>query len=377
MSSNGKTKAAWDSMPGFKESVPGLLAIVIIAIFCQLPGLPWPVTLHHLLQYIDNILPPINGRGLFIDLLHFNYVVICLIVGILIRNVIGVPKSWEKGLTYYSIFLHAGIIMLGSQYLLRDMAKLGGTTIVIMVVFVFGGCALMVFVGRLFKLEPSLTGILAAGIGACGVTAAVATAPMVRAKNEQITYAIACSVSFGLICLVGLPPLARALGIDQYSFGVLSATGVPNTAQVIATGYMYGFEAGKVAGFVNIGRIVLIPAAAMWIYFLSMTSDIVGSEKISIVKTITEKFPIYVLGFIFVWILNCFHLFPKPAVFAMDKVMIWFFSLSFVGLGMQTNLRDVWRAGIMGMVVGYIIGAIKLAAAIWVIVLAMKYGFMV
>lgn len=373
----GSTKqSVWSIMPGFRESYPGILALIIIAVFCELPGLPWPITIHHLLQYIDHVLPPIYGKGLFIDLLHFNYVVISLAVGIIIRNVFGVPKSWEKGLSYYSVFLHAGIIMLGSQYLLRDMAKLGPMTILIMVVFVFGTCGFMVFLGRLFKLDASLSGILSASIGMCGVTAAVATAPMVRAKSDQITYAIACSVSFGIFCLIGLPALARILEITPYSFGVLSATGVPNSAQVIATGFMYGFESGKVAGFVNIGRIVLIPAGALFIYFMTMTADIVGSEKINIWKTVKEKFPIYVLGFVFIWTLNCFHLFPKPAVFAMEKVMIWFFSLSFVGLGLQTNLADVRRAGIKGAVVAYIGGGIKLGLALLVIVILMKKGLL-
>jgi uncharacterized integral membrane protein (TIGR00698 family) len=371
-----KKPSMWATLPSFHESYPGLLALIIIAVFCGLPGLPWPVTIKHLLEYIDEVLPPIYGKGLFTDLLHFNYVVISLVAGILIRNVIGVPKSWEKGLSYYSVFLHAAIIMLGSQYLLRDMVKLGSLTVIIMVVFVFGSCSLLIWLGRLFKLDDSLCGILAAGFGMCGVTAAVATAPLVRARSEQITYAIAASVSFGIFCLIGLPAIGRLLTITQYSFGVVSATGVPNSAQVIATGFMYGFEAGKVSGFVNIGRIVLIPAGALFIYFFTMTRDVLSSEKINILQTVKEKFPIYVVGFIIVWLANCLHLFPKPAVFAMEKVMIWFFSLSFVGLGLQTKLSDVRKAGIKGAIVGYMAGAIKLILALVVIVFLMKQGYL-
>jgi len=210
----------------------------------------------------------------------------------------------------------------------------------------------------------------------CGVTAAVATAPMIRAKTEQITYAIAATVSFGIFCLIGLPALGRLLGITQYSFGVISATGVPNSAQVIATGFMYGFEAGKVAGFVNIGRIVLIPAGALFIYFFTMTRDVLSAEKINILQVIRERFPIYVLGFIVVWLANCMHLFPKPAVFAMEKVMIWFFSLSFVGLGLQTKLSDVRKAGIRGAIVAYIAGTIKLILAVAVVVYLMRHGYL-
>jgi len=371
---NRKKPTMLSVLPGFRESWPGLLAIIIIALFCELPGLPWPFTIHNLLGYIDHILPPIQGRGLFLDLLHFNYVVICLVAGIIIRNVFGVPKSWEAGLSYYSVFLHAGIIMLGSQYLLRDMVKLGGLTILIMTVFVFGTAAFFIFLTRLFKLDESLAGVLNAGFSMCGVTALVATAPMVRAKNEQITYAIAASVSFGIICMIVLPPVARMFEVTQNSFGVISATGVPNSAQVIASGFMYGFEAGKVAGFVNIGRIVLIPAGALFIYFFTMTKDVLGSEKISILQTVKEKFPVYVIGFVIVWGANCMHLFPKPAVFAMEKVMVWLFSLSFVGLGLQTKLGDVKKAGVKGLIVGYLGGSVKLILALVVIIALMKYG---
>jgi uncharacterized integral membrane protein (TIGR00698 family) len=370
----GKGTSMWSVLPGFRESWPGLLAIIVIALFCELPGLPWPFTVHKLLGYIDHVLPPIQGRGLFIDLLHFNYVVICLAAGIIIRNVFGVPKRWEIGLSYYSVFLHAGIIMLGSQYLLRDMVKLGSLTVIIMVVFVFGTAAFFVFLSRLFKLDDSLAGILSAGFSMCGVTALVATAPMVRAKNEQITYAIAATVSFGILCMIILPPIARMFEVTQFSFGVISATGVPNSAQVIASGFMYGFDAGKVAGFVNIGRIVLIPAGALFIYFFTMTREVLGSEKINVWQTVKEKFPVYVIGFVIVWGANCMHLFPKPAVFAMEKVMIWLFSLSFVGLGLQTKLSDVRKAGVKGLIAGYLGGSVKLLLALFVIIALMNYG---
>jgi uncharacterized integral membrane protein (TIGR00698 family) len=372
----GEKTSMWSVLPGFRESWPGLLAIIVIALFCELPGLQWPFTVHKLLAYIDHVLPPIQGRGLFIDLLHFNYVVICLAAGIIIRNVFGVPKSWEAGLSYYSVFLHAGIILLGSQYLLRDMVKLGGLTVVIMVVFVFGTASFFVLLSRMFKLDDSLAGVLSAGFSMCGVTALVATAPMVRAKNEQITYAIAATVSFGILCVITLPPIARIFEVTQFSFGVITATGVPNSAQVIASGFMYGFEAGKVAGFVNIGRIVLIPAGALFIYFFTMTREILGAEKIRIWETVKEKFPIYVIGFVIVWGANCMHLFPKPAVFAMERVMIWLFSLSFVGLGLQTTLSDVRKAGVKGLIAGYIGGSVKLLLALLVVIALMNYGLL-
>ncbi len=48
---DSQNQSVWSIMPGFRESYPGILALIIIAIFCELPGLPWPITVHHLLLH--------------------------------------------------------------------------------------------------------------------------------------------------------------------------------------------------------------------------------------------------------------------------------------------------------------------------------------
>ena len=57
------------------------------------------------------------------------------------------------------------------------------------------------------------------------------------------------------------------------AFGLLAAAGVPNSNQVIATGFNFSFEAGKVSGFTNIGRLVLIPAGVLFIYFMTLGKE--------------------------------------------------------------------------------------------------------
>jgi uncharacterized integral membrane protein (TIGR00698 family) len=370
-----KSCSVWTSLPGLRESSPGLLAIVIIALFCGLPGVSWLPNIEDFLRYIDQVLPPIYGKGLFLDLLHFNYVVIALVVGMLIRNMIGVPKSWEPGLSYSAVFMNTGIIMLGSQYMLRDLVKLGAQSITIMVIMVFGTAALGILLGRFFKIGDRLTALLAAAFSMCGVSAVVAIAPMVRAKSEEVAYAIACLVSFGIFCLFILPVIGRLLEMSHYSFGILSATGVPNSAQVIATGFNFSFEAGKVAGFANIGRIVLIPAGVLFVYSFALAKELKG-EEISYWEVIKEKFPVFVFGFIIVWVANCMHLWPQPATVAMEKVMTWFFTFCFVGIGLQTKFSDMKKAGVKGILVGYGAGILKVLISLALIMIATKIGFL-
>lgn len=369
-----KKVSMWSALPSFKESAPGLLAMFIISMFCGLPGIPWPFTVHNFLAYIDQVLPPIYGKGLFIDLLHFNYVVIGLVVGMVIRNAIGVPKKWEPGISFTAVMMNAGIIMIGSQYMLRDLVKLGAQSITLMTIFVLGTAGIVILLCKWIGIGNRLTGLLAAGFSMCGVSAVVAIAPMVKARTDQVAYAIASLITFGVACLFIVPWIGHFVNIPEYAFGIWSATGVPNSAQVIATGFNYGFEAGKVAGFANIGRIVLIPVGVLFIYFFTFTAEF-KKEKISLVQVIKEKFPLFVLGFVAVWVLNCFHLFPLPARHAMEAVMAWFFTLCFVGIGMQTNFADVKSAGFKGISIAWLAGIIKVTLCLGAILLGMKMGF--
>ena len=370
-----KKDSKWAALPGLRESAPGLIAMFLIAMFCEMPGLPWPFTIERLLSYIDHVLPPIYGRGLFVELLHFNYVVTCLVAGIVIRNLIGVPKSWEPGLTYSGVFMNVGIIMLGSQYLLRDLVKLGAMSIIIMVFMVFGGALIFTFMGRRFKMGTALTGLLGAAFSMCGVSACIAMAPMVEAKSDEVAYAIAVSVTFGLFCLFVLPFVGTLLSLSNDAFGLLAAAGVPNSNQVIATGFNFSFEAGKVSGFTNIGRLVLIPPGVLFIYFMTLGKEL-RSTDISFWEVMKEKFPLFVFGFAFVWTLNCLKVWPVPASEAMGNVMNWFFSICFVGLGLQTKISDLKKAGPKGIVIGYTAGSLRIAMCLALLFIAIKMGYL-
>jgi uncharacterized integral membrane protein (TIGR00698 family) len=371
-----KKVSIWDALPSFREAWPGLLAMLLLAFICGLPGVPWPFTIERLFWYFDHILPPINGKGLFLDLLHCNYVVTGLVLGLIIRNFIGVPKSWEPGLTFTPVLMNAGIVLIASQYFLNDLAKLGAATITLMLVFVFGTCNLVIILFRWFKVDQRQAALQAAGIAMCGVSAIVAVAPMVKARTDQIAYTIATSIGFGILCIILMPFIGRLIGVPEYAFGIWAAVGVPNSAQVIPTGFNYGFEAGKVGGFANIGRIVLIPAGVLYVYFVAFTSEF-RQANISIWEVVKEKFPLFVFGFIAIWVMNCFHLFPVPARAAMETVMIWFFGICYVGIGLQTKLGDVRKAGWGSVTTATAAGIIKLVLCLVVIMIGLKYGYFV
>ncbi|MBM3956462.1 MAG: putative sulfate exporter family transporter, partial [Gemmatimonadetes bacterium] len=74
----------------------------------------------------------------------------------------------------------------------------------------------------------------------CGASAIVATAPGIRAKQEEVAYAIANITVFGIAAMFLYPYLANALfGGDQALGGLFLGTSIHETAQVTGAALMY------------------------------------------------------------------------------------------------------------------------------------------
>jgi uncharacterized membrane protein YadS len=65
----------------------------------------------------------------------------------------------------------------------------------------------------------------------CGVSAIVATAPAIEAKQEETAMAVATITVFGLLAVVIYPLLGRALGLSDVFFGTWAGTAVNDTSQ--------------------------------------------------------------------------------------------------------------------------------------------------
>src|SRR5437879_6996202 len=102
---------------------------------------------------------------------NIEYVLWAIILGLLISNTVGVPGVFRTGVATYEFWLKAGIVLLGARFLLGDILKLGSVSLVLVAIEIIGSLAFMTFLGRLFKLKPKLTTLLAVGSAGCGVSA--------------------------------------------------------------------------------------------------------------------------------------------------------------------------------------------------------------
>ncbi len=236
----------------------------------------------------------------FASIFNLNYVVLGIVIGIITVNVFSIPGWAANGVRTARFFLKTGVVLLGALYSAAELAQLGALSVVMIGIFVLGSVGLVLFMGRRMNAGNSMTGILSAGVGVCGVSAAVAAAPVVQAKAVEIAYTIGTILVWGVGCMFLFPTIGHLLGMGPVQFGAWAGTGILNSAQVAGAALAFdphGIETLKVAEIFNITRVLFLPIIVVWLAAWYVKHE-VGAEKVDLKQVLVAKFPVFVLGFI-------------------------------------------------------------------------------
>ena len=186
------------------------------------------------------------------------YVLWAIVIGLLVTNIIGLHPIFRPGVLTYQFWLKVGIVALGSRFVLGDIVKLGSASLLQILVDMAVAGTIILVVAHFFGLSGKLGSLLAIGTSICGVSAIVAAKGAIRARNSDVSYAIAAILALGAVALFVLPPLGHAIGLSDFEFGLWSGLSVDNTAETTATGYLFSDHAGKIAVLVKSTRNALI-----------------------------------------------------------------------------------------------------------------------
>ena len=171
---------------------------------------------------------------------------VALLLGLLIRNAIGLPVVYEPGLKVcLRHVLRFGIMLLGLRLSLATVGQIGLEALPVIVGCIATALVLVTWINHALGLPRRLGSLIAVGTSICGVSAIVATAPVVEAEEDEVSYAIACVTLFGMLALFSYPFLAHWLFRDDVRMaGLFLGTSIHDTAQAAGAGLIYGQQYG-------------------------------------------------------------------------------------------------------------------------------------
>ena len=369
--------------PGFfrqlPSALPGLALIIITMVVIRLWIEPWMAV-----TKVFGMQKPLT------DAFHLNYILLGIIFGLLYRNVLfggKMPEIFSDGFKLSRLMVKTGIIMLGSLYTFSAIVKLGSMAIFLIGGFVILTIILVLWLGKVFGLDRSMTGVMANALSICGVSAAVATSPAVEAKASQVAYAIATILGFGIVTMFISPFIGHALELTDLQYGAWIGTGILNSGQVLAAALAFNPNvapgtAVSVAEIWNIMRVISIPfavfAVTVWYWAGKEDSDAAGKKK-SLGTLLVEKFPVFVIGFLVMVFLTSMGAFgdvgikggppASETIKTLRLWMQWIFGFGLVGLGGYIDFKELRQAGGAPLKLGLIVGTTKYVLALIVVLL--------
>ena len=327
-----------------------------------LPGILLAFILYSLSQGFNNIIG--------IELLGYSKspistAMLAILIGIFFGNFFKIRESFQKGLDFSREYLlKLGIICLGIQLKPFEFLDFGKIAIPLIIICIISVLIVIKLLIKKLKISTRMAYLISIGSTVCGTTAIMATAPVIKADKNEVSYAIANITLFGILSMLLYPYFAN-LYFDGNSLfaGLFLGTAIHETSQVAAAGLIYDqqFDSPETLNIATVTKLIrntfLIVMIPLFAFLYNRGS--VKEKNYSIINI----FPFFVLGFVTMIILRNLG----DEVFSTYKNDIWieiidyikFFSKVFLtmamgAIGLSTNLKDIKIMGYKPFVVGFI-----------------------
>jgi uncharacterized integral membrane protein (TIGR00698 family) len=323
-----------------------------------------------------------------------SYIMMAIIVGLLVANTVGVPRICQPGVRFCLVkLLRLGIILMGIRLSVFAAARIGAWGVPIVILSIASGLVVTILFTRWLKLPHRLGTLIAVGTSICGASAIVATGPGIKARDEEVAYAVANITVFGIAAMLLYPYLANVLFAgNAIMAGLFQGTAIHETAQVTGAGLIYdqAFHvvarptAADVAIVIKLVRNVFMALVIPLVIFLysrrgdeSLSSR---AQKVSIIKLV----PLFIVGFVFMatlrsvgdagiqsgsgafglWSLGQWQMMTESVA----RFSGYILATAMAGVGLGTNLAALRRLGIkpfyIGLISATIVGVVSIISVL-------------
>lgn len=265
--------------------------------------------------------------------------------------------------------LKTGIVLLGASLNLGDIVHTGLGSLPLLGVTMAAGLICSLVLGKALGIEWRMRCLIGIGTTICGGSAIAALSPVIRAKAEEIAYAITVVFFFNMVAVFTFPALGHLLGLSDSGFGVWAGTAVNDTSAVVAAGFAFSQAAGTTATIVKLTRTTLIiPLVLAFGLALPLLGLDEGSGGQSLARRVYAAVPAFIIMFVLAATANTFGLIGShaPEVQWLGRMVM---VVALAAVGLQGNWRAFVGAGtkplVLGMATWFVVAVSSLAVQSW------------
>ena len=275
--------------------------------------------------------------------------IIAILVGMGLRTASLIPEAFEAGIKAFEKILILGIVCMGVSLDLALIQESGLSIFPIILGTMLAGFIGIYVLSRSANLSANLSVLLALGTVICGGTAIAIASPVIRAKDEETSYAIGTIALWGLLGIICYPLIATAMGVSDLAFGVFAGTAIHSTPQVVGAGYIFSDAAGTTATAVKLVRNCFI-APAVFLLALWYSKQQTNTEDTSYDPS--KVFPWFLFGYFIMAACRGMGYFTPEGIQAISSFGKFCILSGMAGIGLNTRLSMFRSVGLTPLFVG-------------------------
>ncbi len=259
------------------------------------------------------------------------------------------PGGFDKGIAFTGKkILQYAIVFLGFQMNLFVVFQVGAQSLLVMIFTLAAAFLTAYFVGKALKLKGNVATLIGVGTAICGGSAIAATAPVVQASDEEMTYSISTIFLFNIAAVFLFPFLGRLMGMGDLAFGMWAGTAVNDTSSVVAAGYAYSDAAGSFATIVKLTRtLMILPVTVVLALYMGKIGKRADCEY-----HIRKIFPWFVLGFLATSIMTTTGILGTTLPIYLGEMGKFMIVMAMAAIGLNTNIRKLVGNGLRPILLG-------------------------
>ena len=284
--------------------------------------------------------------------------VFAILLGMLVALVWPVQAAFKSGVGFVSKkVLQYAVILLGFGLNISVVLATGRQSLPIIICTIATSLIVAYVLHKAMHIPGKISTLIGVGSSICGGSAVAATAPVIKADDEEVAQAISVIFFFNVLAALLFPWLGTVLGFSTTSgeaFGIFAGTAVNDTSSVTATAAtwdaMFGLGTATLDKAVTVKltrTLAIIPITlvlALWRTHKAKTEQSKGGEAFSLKRA----FPMFILYFVLASIITtvCTTAGVPAGVFTPLKTLSKFFIvMAMAAIGMNTNIVKLVKTG--------------------------------
>lgn len=281
---------------------------------------------------------------------------LALLFTMIVCNLVpSISKEFKAGTTYcFKQFLNCGIIATGGTLSFAAILGTGIRALPLILFNILLSFTVALVVGRKVLKVSENTSVLVGG-----GTAIATLSRIVKAKEEEIAFAMAAIFLFDTIAAFSYPYLATALNLTNNQFAFLAGTAINDTSSVAGAQATYQGIIGNpdFSGALNVKLVrttMLIFVALAWTLIVTAQAWKSGevSASDSPLMVVKKTFPMFILWFVVMAGLNTFGFFSPKGIDLLGKLGKYLFAAALAGVGFKIKFKDVFSKGVKPIALG-------------------------